>query len=144
MKKHLLFCIWLLFFSSYHSFAGNTLIDSLQSVLKDAKEDTVKAFLLTELSWERLVTGDFRSALQNADSALALSKKLNYRWGIATAYNRKAGALEEFGNYAEALKNYEASLKINIETGNKKGIASNTAEIVFLLFIYFSCKILTL
>lgn len=124
MKKHLLFCIWLVFFSSYHSFAGNTLIDSLQSALKGAKEDTVKAFLLTELSWEQLVTADFKSALQNADSALALSIRLNYRWGIATAYNRKAGALEEFGNYAEALKNYEASLKINIETGNKKGIAS--------------------
>ncbi len=121
MKKHLLFCIWLLFFSLHHSFAGNTVIDSLQSVLKEVKEDTVKAFLLTELRWEQLVTGDFRSALQNADSALSLSKKLNYRSGIATAYNRKAGALEEFGNYAEALKNYEASLKINIETGNKKG-----------------------
>lgn len=124
MKKHFLFCTGLLLFPLCNLFAQNKLIDSLQSVLKDAKEDTVKAFLLTELSWEQLVTADFKGALQNADSALALSKRLNYPWGIATAYNRKAGALEEFGNYAESLKNYEASLKIHLETGNKKGIAS--------------------
>lgn len=124
MKRHLLIFIGLIVFSVSTSIAGNRLIDSLQSAVKEAKEDTIKAFLLTELSWEQLMTGDFKGSLENADSALSLSNKLNYRWGIATAYSRKAGALEEFGNYAESLKNYEASLKIHLETGNKKSIAS--------------------
>ncbi|MGE0635110.1 MAG: adenylate/guanylate cyclase domain-containing protein [Bacteroidia bacterium] len=125
-KKALYFLILHLFFlPSFFCFAQKQpVIDSLQTLLNKADDDTNKAFLLTELAWEQLMTGDFNTSLQSADKALSLSEKLNYKWGIATAHNRRAGALEEFGNYSEALKSYEMALKLFSESNNKKGMAS--------------------
>jgi adenylate cyclase len=111
---------------------NNPVIDSLQTLITKAKEDTNKAFLLTELSWEQLMTGDFTGSLQNADQARLLSEKLNYKWGIATAHNRRAGALEEFGNYSEALKSYEMALTLFSEMNNKKGMASGYNNIALI------------
>ncbi|MCG3167863.1 MAG: Photosystem I assembly protein Ycf3 [Bacteroidia bacterium] len=129
------FCLLVnLFF--LHSFIcaaqNHPVIDSLQTLLGKASEDTNKAFLLTELAWEQLMTGDFNGSLQSADNALLLSEKLNYKWGIATAYNRRAGALEEFGNYSEALKSYEMALTLFSEMNNKKGMASGYNNIALI------------
>lgn len=135
MKKttvYLLFPILLFFNPLFCSAQTNSVIDSLQKQLSKAAEDTNKAFLLTELSWEQLMTGDFKSSLVNADKALSLSKKLNYKWGIATAYNRRAGALEEFGSYSEALKSYETALTLFSKMNDKKGMASGYNNIALI------------
>ncbi len=124
MKKCLLILLSLVSSSAHFVIAQNAIIDSLQSVLNSSKEDTVKAFLLTELSWELYIVGENARAIDLASKALELSQKSNYKFGIATAYSRLGDVLEERGDYYEALKNYNASLEISKQTGNKKGLAS--------------------
>jgi len=135
LKKttYYLFILNLFFLQSLFCVAqNNPVIDSLQTLITKATEDTNKAFLLTELSWEQLMTGDFTGSLQSADNALTLSEKLNYTFGIATAYNRRGGSLEKLSNYPEALKSYENALRIREELKDKKGMGSAYNNIAVL------------
>lgn len=80
-------------------------VDSLELLLRDAKEDTIKANILGEIS--------FRSAFNQPDKGLLyakrgldLSQKLNYTRGMASAYNGMSWCLWAKGFYNNSL--YEA------------------------------------
>lgn len=80
-------------------------VDSLELLLRDAKEDTIKANILGELS--------FRSAFNQPDKGLLyakrglnLSQKLNHKRGMASAHNGMSWCLWAKGFYNNSL--YEA------------------------------------
>ncbi len=124
MKKLLSIFILLLSFQHlcYSQKEGQEKIDSLLHVLKTAKEDTTKVYILNALAGEFVgIKPD--TAIVFANRALTLATQLNDKPGIARAYLRLGTAILTLGNYLEALKNYSASLKISEEIRDKKGVA---------------------
>jgi signal transduction histidine kinase len=99
-------------------------IDSLQAVLKTQKEDTSKVNTWNALVYE---LSEARSNIQelekNAEEALRLAEKLNYKKGIADSYVRFAAIAIGKGDYHERIKKCFAALKIYEEIMNKPGMA---------------------
>lgn len=108
---------------AFVSFAQNKAIDSLRTVLKTAKEDTMRVKALNDLSYEYSLEANYDAEMSFATEALDLAKKLSWKKGQAAALSNIGGAFDGKGIYAEALKYYFASLKIREEIGDKKGIA---------------------
>jgi serine phosphatase RsbU (regulator of sigma subunit)/Tfp pilus assembly protein PilF len=132
MKKNKItdfFLIFILSLFSIESMAQQKEIDSLLTILKNAKEDTNKVKLLNQISWESTNISNYDSALNYVKQAIVLAKKLNYKKGIANAYNQFGNIYSEQGNFAEALKNHFASLKIKKELGSKIGMAGSYSNI---------------
>lgn len=100
------------------------------------KMGIANAFLTIGAAFSNL--GNYEKALEKLNEALTIYDQLllvttgtentGYKQKVlnkkATAYNKIGLIFYYQNNYPEALKNYSASLKINEETGNKKGISS--------------------
>ncbi len=99
-------------------------VDSLEAILKTAKEDTAKVSILNSLCWQCRIKGDYEKGLQYCNTALALAETLNFKKGKGTSYNNIGAINNDQGNLNEALKNNTASLKIREETGDKANIAT--------------------
>lgn len=112
---------------------GKELLDSLKLELPKAKEDSNKVKLLNSLAWTSTNAGESDHAQGYANEALVLSQKIGFKNGEAAAYNNFGMFYARKSNYAEALKNYDASLKIREATGNKKGMAGvyNNIGLIF-------------
>ena len=124
MKKltilFLSFLSWNLVFAQY-----NSEIDSLVKVLNGSKkEDTSKVKILNSISWKLLNIAEYEKARKHADKALLISRKLNYKIGVANAYSNIAVIFFYQGQYPEARKYFDACLKICQKTGYKKLMAS--------------------
>jgi two-component system, NarL family, sensor kinase len=97
-------------------------VDSLENVLKFAKEDTNKVQTLNKIS-AALCFEDFKKAEDAAQKSLALSQKLNYKKGIAFC-NKVLGVINvNKGSYQLALEYYDKALKNYGELKDKKGIS---------------------
>lgn len=104
------------------SFAQHNLIDSLQRELKNAGNDTSKAILLYQLSYEyQGYKPD--SGLLLAQEAYDLSLKHRFLKGESWALNQIAGAFGKMGNNAQALEYYIRQLKIEEERKEQENIA---------------------
>ena len=86
-------------------------VDSARKKLTYAKEDTSKARLLIRV-YGYYTERKKDSALYFAQEALQLSMKLNYQWGIGSAYGSLCYVYTDFGNYAKALEYGLKSLRI--------------------------------
>jgi tetratricopeptide (TPR) repeat protein len=102
-------------------FAQTKKIDSLLSVLQNANEDTIKVKTLSILSEQFEQSAKYAESRKYADDALLLAEKLGYKKGIANVRINIGNIDNDQGNYAEALKNHLAALKIFKEIGNKMG-----------------------
>jgi adenylate cyclase len=129
MKKILLLFAFNPLFFTLNGTAQNHVLDSLHAVLKTYQEDTNRVNTLNEISWETTNIGNYDLAMQNANEALELGKKLNYDIGQAASYSRRGRIYEGTGNYDQALENYMASLKIKEKIGDKQGIANSNIGI---------------
>ena len=117
-------------FSQQTSAALNTSIDSLQSFLKTAKEDTIKLNTLYKLS-EECADADI---LKYAEASLTLAEKLSAssinaianagKKGIANASANIGFVYANKGNISKALELFQRSLSIHEEMKNKKGISN--------------------
>src|SRR5258706_12785161 len=108
---------------SFSQKQGQEKIDSLLTVLKTAKQDSIKVNALNMLAYE-LRNNNPDTAMYLADEALALATKANYKIGMANAYLWRGVAVMNLGKYEEALKNSMEALKIYdqlaIENANDK------------------------
>ena len=86
-------------------------IDSLQQVLKTAKDDTAKVNTLNVLAQE-FYNNKPDTAIYFANKALVLAIKLNDKMGIANAHYTFGKGLYYLENYTEALKNFNEALKL--------------------------------
>ncbi|HTA60907.1 MAG TPA: tetratricopeptide repeat protein, partial [Bacteroidia bacterium] len=113
----------LFFFIGTCMLAQNTNIDSVSALLKIDKEDTVKVIHLNQLCWEYDLISQYDKSLTYGKQGLALAQSLSFKKGMAASYNNIGNVYEKQGNYAEALKNYFASLKLREAINDKKGIS---------------------
>lgn len=113
--------LFTLFSLCQHSPGQGRIVDSLKNELQQSKEDTSKIKTLNELSW-KLVTKNDSSALEYADAALQLSKKLDYKKGTIRAYNNIGVFKMNMGDYRESLDAFLVSLKLSQEINFPKGI----------------------
>ncbi len=117
--------------------AGQAKTDSMISALKKQPEDSNKVNTLNELAWEFSSNKfDPKKAIEYADEALSLAKRIGFKAGEATAYRRLGGIVINLGQYNEALKFYTEELKIQQELGDKKRMASGYMQIGSV-FYYF-------
>ncbi len=104
-------------------------IDSLQALLKTAREDSTKAELLNDLGWERISVGDYAKASEQANEALQLSEKINSKKAIALSLNTIGIIYWYQGDYPKALEYEYKVLKISEEIGDKRRIAGSLNNI---------------
>ena len=115
-----------LLFISTTAIAENTTIDSLLLKLKIVSDDTNKVNILYHLS--ELCESD-SDVLKYAQEALALSLKLDYKRGLADAYNNIGYVYSNRGQVKQALELFMFSLKLQEELNNKFGIGEALTNI---------------
>ncbi len=118
-----LFLLHIFTFVALASFAQVSKTDSLLTLLKSTKQDTVKTDLLNLISFECRITGNYKDGLTYANEALKLATKSGKQSRIAKALTNIGVIHYYLGNYPEALKNYFNALKIREAIGDKKGIS---------------------
>jgi len=112
-------------------------IDSLETLLKRAQEDTNKIEILNYLCHELHKIGEYSQALQYGKEALNLADILEHsslamqnsaikrgaQKGAAKAYTNIGVIYDSQSDYVKALEYYFKSLKIQEALGSQKGIA---------------------
>ncbi|MEP6682760.1 MAG: tetratricopeptide repeat protein [Parafilimonas sp.] len=142
--------MWLSFLLMIASLAGNSFLyaqplqekqstNTLQQALYAAKDDTAKINVLNALAYAyRNIQPD--SGLLYGKQAIVLAEKINWKTGLAKAYNYTGNNYQSLSDSLGALKNYANALAIYRQTGNKDGIAwslQNTGNVyLFLLSNY--------
>lgn len=96
--------------------------DSLVTDLNEASIDTVRVNLLNEIAWYYAPT-NFSKSINYADSALALSKKIDWEKGEATALKNKGEALRYNGEMQKSILNHEVSLSIFEKLNDQNAVA---------------------
>jgi serine phosphatase RsbU (regulator of sigma subunit)/Tfp pilus assembly protein PilF len=105
-------------------------LDSLLNVLKTVREDTSGANTLNEVARAYLFEiSDNTKSYNYIDRQLALSKKLNYKKGLASGYSNMASFYTKKGEFKIALEYNKLSLKFMQEIGDKKGESSGYINI---------------
>jgi tetratricopeptide (TPR) repeat protein len=99
-------------------------VDSLLNLSVKVVDDTLKARLFNQISYQYLNVGQFAKALEYADKALQLSEKAGFKKGVATALNYTGMANERQGNYKQAEELYLKVMEIWEELNNKIGIGN--------------------
>ena len=123
MNKSLSFILFLLcLLIGFNLSAGNR-IELLQGRLKAAKDDTNKVHLMNDLITEWITIGSYPQADSLAQEQLELSQKLNFKRGIASAYNNFGVACNYQGDYSQSLQYLFKALKLYEELNDKRGQA---------------------
>jgi tetratricopeptide (TPR) repeat protein len=120
--KSLLFCLLTLLCVKIDSIAQNRKIDSLQTLLKTAKDDTskVKAMdLISEYNEDKSPD----TGLAVGERALRLSETINWKPGMARSYTCIGRNYVFLSDSANALLNYRKALEIYGQIGDKSGTA---------------------
>jgi two-component sensor histidine kinase/Tfp pilus assembly protein PilF len=100
-------------------------IDSLLHLLPSDKEDTQKVIHEYSLCREYSKVGEYNKGLDHGKSALSLALSLDYKKGIAQAYNNIGVIYWYQGNYPSALKRHFAALEVREQLKDQKGIAQS-------------------
>jgi two-component system sensor histidine kinase UhpB len=87
------------------------LIDSVFAGLKVKENDTNKVNTINLLAYDYLGK-DPNTSIYFSNEALKLSKKLNYKLGMAVAFLQMSSGKINIGNYEEALKNCNEALNL--------------------------------
>jgi signal transduction histidine kinase len=106
------------------SFSQNNKIDSLQQVLKTAKEDTNKINTLNTLARETRNTGDYEVSRKYSKESLSLSEKINFERGKVAAYLNIGMTNFYQNNFPVALENLTIALSISTKLKDNLGIAN--------------------
>lgn len=99
-------------------------LDSLRNLLKTDKPDTIKAGHFNNICNTYYSLGNPSMQIQYADSLLALSQKLNYKLGIAEAYQNMGNAYLNKGAFNKSLDYDHKALDVYKSINNKLGISA--------------------
>ena len=122
LPQTLLALIFLLIFSGT-STAQNPQLDSLRTFVASAKDDTTKVKAVLDLAFAvRLSDPD--EAIKIALQGKKLAEELNWKYGIAKAFNTLGTTYKSRSEYPEALEQYQKALSIYEELNKKKEIAT--------------------
>ncbi len=106
-------------------------IDSLKKVLQIQKEDTNKVNTLNALSAELSYNSDHLKALEFANKALGLAKKIKSKRSLAQSYQVLAMCFTNNENIPESLRYLYSALKLFEELGDKNRSADCLSTIGF-------------
>jgi len=108
---------------SFNSFAQQAKIDSLENLLKTAKQDTTRINTLNSLCREQRFIGESKKAYEYGKQALELAKQSGYKRGMANSYNNIGLIYAAQSDYTKAMEYYLKSLEIMESLGDKRGMA---------------------
>ncbi|MCP5064704.1 MAG: sensor histidine kinase [Ignavibacteriae bacterium] len=108
-------------------------LDSLIEKIKYEQTDTSKIKLLNSLAWN-FAPEDFGKSMLFADSALALSQKINWEKGKAQALNNMGEALRYNGEVKESLEKHHKALTIYGDLKSHKMYAQTLSNIGIAYF----------
>ena len=118
--------IMLLISFHFYSFSNDQhIVDSLQLLLKRAKQDTVRANILYQISVAYWGV-DPDKAIDYANQTLTLSEKAEYKKRIGDAYNSLGVVNTDKGDYTLATEFLLKAIKICEEIDDKPGIAKTS------------------
>lgn len=129
--KYILLLLLILPFSLHAQKEGQERIDSLVKTLPGLKDDTNKVKVLCAISFLDYEYNP-EEGINYGDKALTLAKKLNWKPGIARAYNAVGANWQVIGNGKKSLDCFLNSLKMNEVLKDKKGIAQNLGNIALI------------
>lgn len=110
-------------------FSQKSKIDSLENLLKIAKEDTNKVILLNEISWKYYEISNFKTSTYFCGQSLKLAQQLNFPIGLAISYRYLGLIYEKQSVYDSALFFLQKSKQLCETTGRKRDIALLTGDI---------------
>ncbi|HKO76724.1 MAG TPA: tetratricopeptide repeat-containing sensor histidine kinase [Flavobacterium sp.] len=123
MKKNIiLICLLFIGIKSFSQKSQEQKIDSLKTVLSQTTVDTIKIKALNGISI-LLYHKDSQKSLQYAKSAYELSKRANYKKGIAVSYSNFAVYYWLKADFPKALDYNYKSLHLFENLNDKKGIS---------------------
>jgi adenylate cyclase len=123
MKKALLLLLLVIGVMTKQSFTQDQhLVDSLQTLLNTARQDTNKVNILIQLA-KSILSNKPDKAMDYAQQILTLSKQIGYKKGVGIAYNIMGIEKRDKGDYIKAQEYFKKSLEISEEIGNKQGIS---------------------
>ena len=129
-----LLSILLLFINCGNLFAqkqGQALIDSLVLELPKQKDDTTKVNILTSVSFIYYnISPD--DGVKYGQQALELAMTLDWKKGLATAYNCIGVNYYRASDYPMALKYYQKALEVDEAMGNKRGALTVNTNITLI------------
>jgi len=114
-------CISICVFAQQHK------IDSLYSVLKNAKGDTNCVNVMNALALELNHASNFDAADSLSKKSLELAIKLNFKTGMAGAYRNIGSTNYNIHNTPEAIKNFLLGFKIDSALNNQWGLGMDYA-----------------
>ncbi len=129
MIKTIKYFLFGLTFSFCHliSYGQQSNIDSLLSLLKKAKQDTLKIRLRAEIGEEIPIL-----RISYWDSIKVDAEKWNLKKNIAEALNNIGFVNDNQGDISKALEYYDEGLKMREEIGDKHGIAESLNNIAII------------
>jgi two-component system, NtrC family, sensor kinase len=133
--KYILLLSLLSFSLSNGSLAQTGRVDSLLNSIKQLNDDSTKVSQYLEIGLEYLGS-DNKTAIDYLDQAILLGQKVNYRKGLAHAYNARGRAEAAMGNLQESILNFQEALKYFNDIYDLTGeanILSNLGSIYFML-----------
>ncbi|MEN2280915.1 tetratricopeptide repeat protein [Algoriphagus sp. SE2] len=131
--KYLLLLLLFTFPFFDKSFAQTNTADSLLKSIDTINDDSVKVSNYVALGLEYIYS-DPNNAIYYFDEAILLGNKLNYKKGLADAYNGKGRAYSQISNFQEANLSFQEALNIYKEIGDKTGeanVLSNLGSVYF-------------
>jgi len=133
MRNHFLL---LLSFCCYAAAAQNPKTDSLRHLLEKEKTDSNRVTLLWQLA-EQYEFFKPDTALQLAQEALLLARRINYTEGESRSLAIMATGQYLMGNYPSALNNYMGKLQIEEKRNSQRNYASalNNIGLMYILLV---------
>jgi len=139
MKRYMNIFKYMLFLVSFtvlsESFSQTTRADSIQNEAENLDDDSVKVTHYLELGLE-LLSSDINRAINYFDEAILIGNRINFKKGLAGAYNAKGRANAQQGDFVESILNFQEALThfhdINDKTG-EANILSNLGSIYYML-----------
>ncbi len=132
--KHILLLLLVSFTHTNGSLAQTSRADSLLNAITKLNDDSVKVSHYLDLGLE-LMGSDTKQSIYYLDEAIQLASRINYKKGLARAYNVKGRALTQQGDFQEAILVFDQSLNeyrdIKDQTG-EANILSNLGSIYFM------------
>jgi class 3 adenylate cyclase/lipopolysaccharide biosynthesis regulator YciM len=128
-SRSILFFLFLLFIVDAHAQSSREqYIDSLKAALPKTDNDTDKVNIMTRLG--SLYTNyDPAEGLKYSMPAVELAEKLQWKQGMAMAYNVLGSNYKDLSKYPRALKYYFKSLELSEALKDQKHIAATNGNI---------------
>ena len=139
MKKYHIVFVFLIAFSS---FSQNRVMDSLYANLEKFHDDTNLVNTYNKLAYN-LNNSKLEMSLFFAEKAKDLSKKLNYRSGLVSAYSNCGIAFYYKGDYTASLKNHTKAAQLldkSVDNYRLSAIYTNIALVYIDLGKYSSAE----